>query len=144
MDNLVNNEKIVKALTNNVTDFLSGALIENASELLYDQICPYRKIESELEEAKSYITMSFRFGTDRNSQQIKNCIITFHIIVRNNLVKTTPNEGLRYDYLRSQIDETFNQLNMGIGKVAFIESDDQVFSLNHKGCYVKYIVTDFQ
>jgi hypothetical protein len=79
------------------------------------------------------------------SKTVKTGRISFFIIVHKELVRT--NEGLRQDYILSEIDSIFNDLHgLSIGGIELIDAGD--FSLgedsDYMGICAMYKITDFQ
>lgn len=148
MMQLLTNENLMKAITNNQSDFLNYDLPvefqEDITKLLFTQIFPYKQVQSKITDTKSYITMAFvNFRPENNSTQIKNGMIYFYVVVHNSLLRT--DEGLRYDYIVSQIDKTINGLRgISIGRVNLSEESDMPIDENYMGSYIAYKITDFQ
>lgn len=141
---LLTNDNLVKALTSNRSNFLDDSVPSDVTTLLYTQIFPFRQVIENITEIKSYITMAFtNFKPLNNSQVIKNGKIYFYVVVHESLIRT--DEGLRYDYIISEIDQTFNgSRGMGIGKLDLNEFGDLPVNKDYFGAFVSYNIIDFQ
>jgi len=139
---IIDNENLVKALSNNTEDFLDQPLISDVTSIIYKNVFPYKYIPSAQETASSYITMAFTNFSPQN-REFKVGNIYFYIICHNNLLKT--NYGcLRYDYIVNLIDEIFNDTgNISIGDFKFDSMSDFQVDSNHIGCWICYEARSF-
>ena len=152
---LIENDNIVKCLINNDTNFedkdIPNGLDENGNpvfdraSLLYNQIFPYKTNTNILKDIKSFITMNFEFLNNSKGNELKVGKLYFFIIMHKDLLKTDYGI-LRYDYLMSQIDETFNATHgFGISKLRWERSYDfQTDNPCYLGVAIGYKNTDFQ
>ena len=144
---LTENDNIVKCLACNDINFLDSDISSfDKSKLFYSQIFPYKTNTDILTETKSFITMSFEFNNKNNDLYFKIGRLNFFIIIHKDLIKTDYGM-IRYDYLMSEIDSTFNGLNsdLGIGKLVWERSYDfQTDNPNYLGVAISYKNVDFQ
>lgn len=141
---LIEDERIVKCLTNNEQNFLDVPLPVNfdSTSCIYNTIFPYRFIPTTQESAKSFITM--RFGYRSNGRTFKIGSIYFYLIVHNTLL-TTSYGSLRYDMLLNYIDEVFNSSEeLGFDDLEFSETDEFIVNESYCGIYISYKLREFQ
>lgn len=144
---LLQDEKLVQCLANNQSDFLNYPVTDKVRDnLIYTQIFPYNTIQGLQNEAKSYITMKFRFSRTRGANIFKNFSITFYLFCEDSLVKTDYG-CLRYDYMLQRVDALFNDTrgSQWIGKMMCESVEDAIIDSEGKylGIVAKYVNTEF-
>jgi len=142
----IEDENILKCLVNNESNFLDISLPVgfDPTSLIYSQIYPYKFIPTTETEAKTFITMSFNYKSNRQGTLFKNGSIYFYIITHNSLIRTDYGV-LRYDYLVNQIDELLNSsTNIGIGQLPFYDMGDFSVNENYSGTYLAYKTLELQ
>jgi len=146
LSKLIKDENILKCLVNNESNFLDISLPVSfdPTSLIYTQIFPYKFIPTIETKAKTFITMSFSYKSNKQGTLFKNGSIYFYIITHNSLIRT--NYGiLRYDYLVNQIDELLNSsTNIGIGQLPFYDMGDFSVNDNYSGVYLAYKTLELQ
>lgn len=138
------NDNIIKALSNNNSDFLADPLPspEDIFLLFYDNIFPYKHVPEINDDVSTFITMEF----DRHryiNNSFKSGHVTFYVFTHKSIVRT--DYGLRYDYLLNEINNLFNkELGVaGVFKLNLIGAGDFQANENYYGATVTYEFTDF-
>ena len=141
LQKLIENENIAKAVGNNSANFLSVE-IDDPYDLLYKNIYPYTHVPETNEEEKTFITISFRDFRYVNRKFVAGRI-KFNVFTHlKGLMRT--NEGLRTDFIISEICEMFNESNeFGIGKLQFDIMDEYYVDTKFSGHYIQFINVDF-
>jgi len=138
---LISNENIVKALGNNVANFLDVPFTANPRTLLFENIFPYAFVPDTQEDQQSYITIMFKFKKGKHYYKVGS--IGFYVFSHKDILKTNY-PWLRTDYIINQIDEIFNESKeLGIGELQFNRMEDVKVSNVHSGCYIEYTDLSF-
>ena len=148
IDRLALDDELAKCLICNELDFQKATITEEDKyNLIYNQIYPFPKVMSTTTEAKSYITMRFKYRKSKESNYFKAASITFYCFCHESLIQTAY-MTLRYDYMLQQIDRLINDTRGEgwIGKMAFENLDDITVDTEGKfiGVAVTYRNTEFQ
>lgn len=139
---LLTNEKIVKAVALNNSNFLDSPLPNNIVTLLYNNIYPYKHTFNMIDEVKTFITMDFGKYEYVNNK-FQSGLVTFYTFSHKSIIRT--DYGLRYDFILKEINNLFNkQHGIGAFNLTLITGGD--FQVNHDyfGASITYKFTDFQ
>lgn len=140
-EKLIESDKIVRALSNNQTNFLDIPT-SNPEELIYENIFPYGFIPQTADEKKTYITL----GTgqfERVESKYKSGIIRINIFTHQDLMKTDYGTT-RTDFILQEIDELFNGAEgISIGQFQYERSGQLMVDNTYYGCYVEYKMWEF-
>lgn len=148
LNQLISNPRIVQAVGNNNSDFLTNP--DNSiipESLLYSNIYPYRYLNEPNDKEKTYITF-YIFGANKSmsfdNDAFKNTYIGFDIYSHAKLLRT--DEGfLRFDFIVAEIDEMIHDRKLGesITKAQLMNHTD--FSINDglwHGAQLSYSIID--
>lgn len=113
--------------------------------LMHKQVFPYPKTQGTLTEAKSYITMRFKYKKVKGANIFKTASITIYVFCADSLIKTLYSI-CRQDYLLQQIDRLMNDTRGEgwLGKLQMDSMDDVVFDNGYVGLSITYVNTEFQ
>lgn len=141
---IIENENLLKALTNTDSDFISQTLSISAPEdVVYSYVFPYMDSKTILTETQSFITMEFRDFKSSKGNYYKSGQVLFYIICEKSLIKTSM--GNRYDYIFERLMEIFDESkDIGIGKMIISKWGDMSFGDDYLGCYCILELTDFK
>ncbi len=140
--NLLTNEKIIKAIVSNDSNFLDNPLPDNIVALLYNNIFPYKHTFDMIDEVKTFITMDFGEYKYVNNK-FQSGLVTFYTFSHKSIIRT--DYGLRYDFILNEINNLFNkEYGIGAFNLTLVTGGD--FQVNHDyfGSSAKYKFTDFQ
>lgn len=140
---IISNENLIKAITNNPEDFLDQPLISDVTSTIYSSIYPYRYVPEVSDQAQTYLTMAFT-NYRKLGNQYKSGKIYFYVLCHKSLVKTSYG-CLRYDYIAGELDEMFSdERGYGLGKLEFDGMDDISIGNDYVGVVLSYKITDFK
>lgn len=142
IERLLSDQELCKALYYQTPDFLEQPDIEDASELIYNNIYPHRFIPTIDQTMWTYVTMalgdfrlikrSFKVGT-----------IAINVFTHRTTFKTDYG-CTRVDYIVNKIDEMMNeQRGTGVGKLEFDYLKEYVVNENFQGYCIAYRSVDF-
>lgn len=120
IEKIINNERLMKLVNYDRADWVRQKPIEDAEELVYDRIFPFRFVPEPTETQRTYITLSmnnFRRIEDgyAYSERYISCTLTFNIFTHVNLMRT--NSGVRQDLIVAELDGMFNgEKSVGLGR----------------------------
>jgi hypothetical protein len=148
LSKLISNSKIVQAVGNNESNFLTNpnSLIIPSS-LLYKNIYPYRYICNPAAEQATFITFYFygdTKGLSLDNHSFKYTYIGFDIYSHYKILRT--DEGcLRFDFIVSEIDKMIHNQKLGesITKATLLNHTD--FSMHEgvwQGAQLSYSIID--
>lgn len=146
---LAMDDELAKCLLNKSTNFKETTVTKiEKSKLINTQIFPYLKTTGNLDTAKTYITMKFKYKRSKSGNVFKAANVTFYVLCSDTLsIITTPYGVLRPDYVLMQIDRLINDTRGDgwIGKMT-LEGMDDVVDQSGKfiGLTVTYTNTEFQ
>lgn len=144
---LAYDENIAKCLLCNKPNFLDYELNEEEVDgLIFSSVYPCDFTLNLQNEAKSYITMRFKYVKPKNSNAFKIGYIAFKIFCHQSLIKTDY-ARLRYDYLLEQVDRLMNDTRGDgwLGKMNWEGMEDITVDSEKKyvGVQVIYRSVDF-
>lgn len=140
--NLLTNEKIIKAIVNNNSNFLDNPSPDNIMALLYNNIYPYKHTFDMIDEVKTFITMDFGEYKYVNNK-FQSGLVKFYTFSHKSIIRT--DYGLRYDFILNEINNLFNkEYGIGAFNLTLVTGGD--FQVNHDyfGSWATYKFTDFQ
>jgi hypothetical protein len=143
---LAMDDELAKCLLNKSEAFKDTDITQlEKTKLINTQIYPYPKTSGTLTEAKSYITMGFKYRKARGTNIFKTASITIYVFCHESIVKTSYGV-LRFDYIIQQIDRLLNDTRADgwIGKLCLDSMNDVIFDNNYIGLSVTYVNTEFQ
>jgi len=146
MNRLCMDDDLAKCLLNKSEQFKNTTVTdEEKVELMHTQVYPYAKTTGTLTEAKSYITMRFRYKKLKGGNIFKTASITIFAFCADSLVKTKY-FILRQDYMIQCIDKLLNDTRCEgwLGKLSMDSMDDVIFDNGYVGLSVTYTNTEFQ
>ena len=142
LSKLVSSQELCKALYYNDKNFLDQADISDTSALVYDRIFPHFFVPAVDENAKTYITLSFRNYRLVNDSY-KAGFIHVHSFTHKTLYRSDYGK-LRTDFLLEKIDGLLNDISgISIGGLKFDKMDEYIVNQNYSGNYVVYKTYDF-
>lgn len=142
---LLQNEKIIKALVVEDKDFLNVSIkkeeqkyLDNPLLLVRNYIYPYKKIFDTATEHKTIISTEFSefYKVGKN---YRNGYVTFYVLVPTILEDTMC--GIRYDFICDEIENIFN--NTTIGEFHYDTRGDIEVGDKYIGHYVRFKITEF-
>lgn len=141
-------DKLAKIMINGNPNYKDNTVtqIQNA-ELINTQIFPRQKIPNTTTDAKSYITMRFRYKASKDTSIFKASYITFYIFCHES-ISMTAYMTLRYDEMLSCVDRLINDTRGygWLGKMSLDSMEDVIMDTNgsYLGVSVTYKNTEFQ
>lgn len=144
INTLLKNDKIVKALNYDFPNFLELGEVENPSNLVYQNIFPYKHVPKIQEDAKTFITMSFAIQWDKkNKQTLRGVDLYIYVFTHQNLQKTEYG-AVRTDFIVNEIDKELNGSKcFGVGKLFLSEMFEyQMAESEYNGHTLKYETID--
>ena len=146
MQRICLDEELAKCLLNKSPKFKDTTVspVEMAG-LMYSQVFPYARTQNTLTEAKSYITMQFKYKKVKGANIFKTASITIYAFCADSLVKTQYSI-IRPDYLIQRIDLLMNDTRAEgwLGKLSMDSMSDVIFDNGYVGLAVTYTNTEFQ
>jgi len=151
LEMLISNDNIVRAVANPTSNFLDEPpidkqdikdLIDNPSDLLYQNIYPYSYIPETQDTQKTFITL--KFGNYKYvNNYFKSGEICFYVFSHYKLLRTDYST-LRTDYIINEIHKIFNATDkLGINKLGFKTMSDFNPNTYLLGSYIVYDAIDF-
>ena len=142
---LLQNEKIIKALVIEDKDFLNISPNKQQQQYLDDPlllvrnyIYPYKKMFDTATEHKTIISAELsEFG--KVGKNYRNGFVTFYVLTPIELENTM--YGIRYDFVCDEIETIFN--NTTIGEFNYDTRGDIDVGDRYIGHYVRFRITDF-
>lgn len=142
---LLQNTNIIKALVIEDESFLDviptaeqQEYIDDPIKLIRNYVYPYKKIFDTAVEHKTIISTEFS-NFNKMGRNYRNGIVTFYILTPVILENTS--YGVRYDYIGDEIEEVFNNTN--IGEFSFDSRGDIDVGDRYIGHYVSFRITEF-
>lgn len=142
---LLQNTNIIKALVIEDESFLDviptaeqQEYIDDPIKLIRNYVYPYKKIFDTAVEHKTIISTEFS-NFNKMGRNYRNGIVTFYILTPVILENTS--YGIRYDYIGDEIEEVFNNTN--IGEFSFDSRGDIDVGDRYIGHYVSFRITEF-
>lgn len=143
LSKMLQNENLLKALTNNQSDFLVHPLLISPPDIIYNYIYPYRIHPDIITDVKSFITMEFVNFRPTTGNQFKSGKVYFYTICHESLVVT--DFGNRYDYIYNELFSIFHEnTQLGIGKPIIVDTSDLSVSKDYMGNVCCLEIVDFQ
>lgn len=137
---LLSSQDLCKLLYYKEKNPLSQPNIDNPSQLIYNNIYPYRYVPEIQVDVDSYITVVF--GKFRNvNGYFKAGRITFNILCHHSLERI--NQGSRIFSIMNEIDKIFNDKDVAsMFKLKFKESDELLIKPPFVGYYIEFETYD--
>jgi hypothetical protein len=142
---LLQSKNIIKALTVESEDFLNAALnkeqlsyIDNPTLLVRKYMYPYKKIFDTATEHRTILSMQLS-NFQKRGNNYRDGLLTIYVLTPINLENTA--YGIRYDYICDEIEEIFNDTQ--IGEFNFYGRGDIDIGDRYIGHYVSFKITDF-
>lgn len=139
LQDLLKNDKLVKALIFNEPDFLNKSIPADfdPTSLIYDKVWPFKFIPDIQDTPKSLITTLWSFKPYKSLIYFNEVI--FYTIVHKDLLSI--DSGLRTDFMIAQIHRTVMNCNLfKSGGHIFLEGGDTLVDSSGKwiGMFVRY------
>lgn len=142
---LLQNTNIIKALVIEDESFLDviptaeqQEYIDDPIKLIRNYVYPYKRIFDTAVEHRTIISTEFS-NFNKMGRNYRNGIVTFYILTPVILENTS--YGVRYDYIGDEIEEVFNNTN--IGEFSFDSRGDIDVGDRYIGHYVSFRITEF-
>lgn len=138
LSQVISSQDLCKLIEYDTYNPLSESDIADTSALLFNKIFPFPKIPDTQEEANTSLCVWFdNFSTDKRNTMIKEGMLTFLLIVHNDLWKISG--GLRHFSIMHELDQLFvGKRIVGIKELQFANGRYVRFNDKYSGYEVKY------